>query len=130
MNNKKLCIVKSSGTLPLPGNIDGPILNPCEISIQNIITMINLGMKVYEINPLDRTKSILLTRENVNKINFINEEKNNTDNKPKFNKQVSKRSKSSRKKKAEKNKEQSIKPEKADTNTTANNFDINTPDFY
>lgn len=130
MINKKLCIVKSSGVLPLPGNIDGPILNPCELPIQNIITMINLGMKVYEINPKDRNQSILLTRDNVNKNNFIDIQENKNDNKKIIKeKQINKRSKSSRKKKLEKLKE-NVTNNKTDNNNTNTDFDINTPDIY
>jgi hypothetical protein len=67
---EKLCIVKSSGILPIKSQIAGPILIPTIFSIEDIIVLVNCKNDVYEVNPNVYSQTIKLTKTNMTQTNF------------------------------------------------------------
>ena len=70
MIKSKLVTVESHGKLPQLGGIHGPIITPNYISINIIISLINAGKTVYEVNPANHHDRIRLTRLNATHQNF------------------------------------------------------------
>lgn len=66
----KLCIIPESGVLPIRDGIHGPIHNPSEFTLKEIVTLITNGIKIYEVNPYNKKKQVLLTFQNANAENF------------------------------------------------------------
>lgn len=73
----KLCIVVSGGTLPILGGISGPILSPSKITISDIVTLLNAGKEVYEVNPWNRSQKVKLTTMNALDENFTRKSSTN-----------------------------------------------------
>ena len=65
----KLVIVKSGGSLPIRGGINGPITSPTFLNVKEIVTLLNKFKEVYEVNPYTG-EQIRLTRINCTKENF------------------------------------------------------------
>lgn len=65
----KLVIVKSGGSLPIRGGINGPITSPTFLNVKEIVTLLNKFKEVYEVNPYTG-EQIRLTRINCIKENF------------------------------------------------------------
>lgn len=72
MAKTKLVTVESSGIIPILGGLMGPISSPCRIEVDILISLINSGKIVYEVNPKNIKEKIRLTRMNVLNDNFIN----------------------------------------------------------
>lgn len=67
---EKLCVIDYYGPIYELGNISGPILSAHKYPISKLITMINRGITIYEVNPNDRNERIRLTRMNLKTVNF------------------------------------------------------------
>lgn len=65
----KLVIIKSGGSLPIRGGINGPILTPISLDLKDIVTLLNKFKDVYEVNPYTG-EQIKLTRTNCTTENF------------------------------------------------------------
>lgn len=65
----KLVIVKSDGSLPIRGGINGPITSPTSLNVKEIVALLNKFKEVYEVNPYTG-EQIRLTRINCTKENF------------------------------------------------------------
>ena len=65
----KLVIVKSGGSLPIRGGINGPITSPTFLNVKEIVTLLNKFKEVYEVNP-HTGEQIRLTRANCTIENF------------------------------------------------------------
>lgn len=65
----KLVIVKSDGSLPIRGGINGPITSPTSLNVKEIVALLNNFKEVYEVNPYTG-EQIRLTRINCTKENF------------------------------------------------------------
>lgn len=68
---KKLCLIKTNKIVPELNDMSGPFYNPVELDSKQIISMMNRGVKVYEVNPENKSEKILLNRFLVNKVNFV-----------------------------------------------------------
>ena len=66
----KLVIVKNSGPINELGGVNGPILKPVRVSTSIIISMINSGKRVFEVNPRNTSQMIQLNRLNVYRVHF------------------------------------------------------------
>lgn len=64
MARTKFVTIESPGKIGVLGGILGPIKTPFYLDIATIITLINAGKKVYEVNPTDVKDKTLLTRHN------------------------------------------------------------------
>ena len=51
-------------------DIEGPLRQPTEISIDDVITMLRKGYEIYQHNPCDLTEKKKVTLENVTSIKF------------------------------------------------------------
>lgn len=80
---EKLCVIQYNGVIKELGGISGPILSPHKYPINKVISMVNSGIPVYEVNPYDRNDRIRLTRSTVKSVNFplIRKKINNESNK-------------------------------------------------
>lgn len=67
---EKLCIIDHYGTIRELGGITGPVLSPHKYAVSKILSMVNSGITVYEVNPADRNDKIRLTRSTVKTVNF------------------------------------------------------------
>ena len=67
---KKLVIVKSNAIIPYMGGVQGPILNPFYIDLQSLIILVNKRYEIYEVNPKNKSETVLLNIGNVTKVNF------------------------------------------------------------
>lgn len=70
MARTKFVTIESYGPIPALGGILGPITSPSYIDINVIISLINSGKVIYEVNPKNIKEKIRLTRDNVLKYNF------------------------------------------------------------
>ena len=70
MNRTKLVTIESYGRLAPLGGINGPISTPCNIDLKVIISLVNAGKVVYEVNPLNKSEKVRLTLSNVSSTNF------------------------------------------------------------
>ena len=68
--NKKFVTVESPGKIAILGGLVGPITTPSYIDIDIIISLINAGKAVYEVNPANVKQKVRLSRINVLKSNF------------------------------------------------------------
>lgn len=70
MAKTKLCIITTCAELPIMGGIHGPLHTPSPLTYREIITLINNGIDVYEVNPKNRSQKVKLTSFNAVKENF------------------------------------------------------------
>lgn len=70
MAKSKLCIITTCAELPIMGGIHGPLHTPSPLTPREIITLINNGIEVYEVNPLNKSEKVRLTATNAVKENF------------------------------------------------------------
>lgn len=70
MAKTKLCIITTCAELPIMGGIHGPLHTPSPLTYREIITLINNGIDVYEVNPKNRSQKVKLTAFNAVKENF------------------------------------------------------------
>lgn len=56
----KLVIVKSDGSLPIRGGINGPITSPTSLNVKEIVALLNKFKEVYEVNPYTENRLGLL----------------------------------------------------------------------
>lgn len=68
--NKKYVTIESPGKIGVLGGLVGPITTPSYLDIDIIISLINSGKAVYEVNPANVKEKIRLSRINVLKSNF------------------------------------------------------------
>lgn len=66
----KLCLIKTTKTVPELYGLSGPFYDPVELSTEQIISMLNRGVLVYEVNPANRSEKIQLNRFLANRVNF------------------------------------------------------------
>ena len=66
----KLVTIASKGSISELGGISGPVINPCRLSVETIIKLINGHKKVYEVNPANKSERLLLNLKNVKMQNF------------------------------------------------------------
>lgn len=71
----KLCLIKTNKTVPELYGLSGPFFDPVELSLDQITSMLNRGIVVYEVNPYDPTEKIRLNRFLANQVNFKKLEK-------------------------------------------------------
>lgn len=69
--NMKLITIESQCELPELGGVMGPIKAPVEMTIPKIISLINRGLVVYDVNPKNKKEKVRLTTTNVRTDNFI-----------------------------------------------------------
>ena len=67
---KKLCRVATNGPIPELGGIAGPVKGPTLIPLRTVVSMVQNGRVVYEINPKNYKEEVRLTIRNVNQNNF------------------------------------------------------------
>ena len=77
MARTKLVTVESAGKLAALNGLLGPITTPTVLDVNIIISLINSGKVVYEVNPRNVKEKIRLDRVNVLKANFNSQIKNN-----------------------------------------------------
>lgn len=70
MARTKYVTIESPGKISVLGGLLGPITTPSYIDINIIISLINSGKVVYEVNPSNVKEKIRLTRKNVLNYNF------------------------------------------------------------
>lgn len=68
--NCKYVIILSHGELPELGGILGPIRRPTEVQIPKLVSMLNRGKEIYDVNPKNTKEMVRLTMANVKKDNF------------------------------------------------------------
>lgn len=66
----KKVVIMATGFIPELGGISGPILNPQNLQIGVVQSLVNARRKVYECNPDNTDERILLTTKNVLLDNF------------------------------------------------------------
>lgn len=66
----RLFVVLSDGKIPELGNIRGPITRPCKMELSKVIHMVNRGLDVREVNPVNSNDQVRLTFKNVSVANF------------------------------------------------------------
>lgn len=66
----KLVTIASKGSINELGGISGPVINPCRLSVETIVKLINGHKKVYEVNPANKSERLLLNLKNVKMQNF------------------------------------------------------------
>ena len=66
----KLVTIASKGSISELGGISGPVINPCRLSVETIVKLINGHKKVYEVNPANKSERLLLNLKNVKMQNF------------------------------------------------------------
>ena len=71
MAKEKLCVVLADGRIPELGGIIGPVAVPTKIAYSSIVSMLNRGLPVYEVNPKNVIERVRLTFRNVNAVNFM-----------------------------------------------------------
>lgn len=71
MAKEKLCVVLADGRIPELGGIIGPVAVPTKIAYSSIVSMLNRGLPVYEVNPKNVNERVRLTFRNVNAVNFM-----------------------------------------------------------
>lgn len=72
MPKTKMCIITTCAELPIMGGIHGPLHTPSPLTYREIITLINNGIDVYEVNPRNKSEKVKLTSTNAIKENFSN----------------------------------------------------------
>lgn len=68
---EKLCVVPTDGRIAELGGIIGPVSRPTKISYSAIVSMLNRGVPVYEVNPKNVNERVRLNFRNVNSVNFF-----------------------------------------------------------
>lgn len=63
-------IIATTGEIPLLGNISGPITTPIELSIADVVKLLNAGVSLYQTNPLDKNDKVKVTFDNYTTITF------------------------------------------------------------
>jgi hypothetical protein len=76
----KYVTIESPGKIPVLGGLLGPITTPCYLEIDIIISLINSGKAVYEVNPRNIKEKTRLTRQTVLNYNYNIPIKNNHNN--------------------------------------------------
>lgn len=66
----KLCLIKTNKIVPELYNMSGPFFEPVTLTTEQITSMLNRGVLVYEVNPYNRNEKIRLTRFLANQVNF------------------------------------------------------------
>lgn len=66
----KLCLIKTNKIVPELYNMSGPFFNPVELTVEQITSMINRGVPVYEVNPYNKKETLRLNRFLANQVNF------------------------------------------------------------
>lgn len=66
----KLCLIKTNKIVPELYNMSGPFYDPITLTTEQITSMLNRGVPVYEVNPYNRKEKVRLTRFMVNQVNF------------------------------------------------------------
>ena len=54
------------------GGIYGPLSEPTAIPYNDVLQMVRLGYKIYQVNPKDPTEKVKVTIKNINTIRFSN----------------------------------------------------------
>ena len=75
---KKLCVILSEGIIPELGNLRGPVVKPTKIDTSIIISLVNNGFLVEEVNPRNYNERVRLTFANINSNNFLPKKKKET----------------------------------------------------
>ena len=75
MVKTKFVTIESYGQIDALGGIRGPITSPSHIDTNIVISLINSGKVVYEVNPSNYKEKVRLNRLNVLKNNFSNSTK-------------------------------------------------------
>ena len=73
MDDTKLVVIKTTGTIPELGGISGPVTTPSEFPIKKILQMVNGHRLVYEVNPKNYKEQVKLTISNIRQVNFKKE---------------------------------------------------------
>ena len=71
MTRKKFVTIETPGKISELGGIIGPIKTPSYMDLDVIISLINSGKVVYEVNPTNVKDRVRLTRSNVLKHHYI-----------------------------------------------------------
>ena len=74
LEEQKLIVIESSGSITELGGISGPVINPCLVPISTILAMLNHHRRVYEVNPKNHNEKVRLTLKNLRTQNFKVEE--------------------------------------------------------
>ena len=74
LEEQKLIVIESSGSITELGGISGPVINPCLVPISTILSMLNHHRRVYEVNPKNHNEKVRLTLKNLRTQNFKVEE--------------------------------------------------------
>lgn len=69
--DSKLCVILSDGPIPELGNARGPISRPTRIPRSAVISIMNRGLNIQEVNPRNINERVRLTFSNVNSNNFL-----------------------------------------------------------
>jgi len=72
MAETKLYVIDTVKQIPCLENICGPITEPVKLGREDVIDLVKRGYTVYQVNPNDKTEKVLVTRSNINKIQFKN----------------------------------------------------------
>lgn len=71
----RLFVILTDGKIPELGNIRGPVQKPTELKVSDVISMMNRGVTVDEVNPANYAERVRMTFSNVNSKNFLSVKK-------------------------------------------------------
>lgn len=66
----RLFVIPCDGRIPEMGGIRGPITSPIEIPIDKVISMMNRGVIVEEVNPYKKSERVRMTFSNIHTTSF------------------------------------------------------------
>ena len=69
--DSKLCVILTDGAIPELGNARGPITRPTRIPRNAVISIMNRGLNIQEVNPRNFNERVKLTFSNINSNNFL-----------------------------------------------------------
>lgn len=67
----RLFVIPCDGRIPEMGGIRGPITSPIEIPIDKVISMMNRGVIVEEVNPYKKSERVRMTFSNIHTNTFV-----------------------------------------------------------
>lgn len=73
MKDIRICSVETNGPIKELGNINGPI-RKCRLELPKVLSMINNGHVIYELNPENLSERVRLTLTNANPSPFAKKE--------------------------------------------------------
>lgn len=70
LEQNKVYTIDTCKEIPCLGGIVGPVTTPVRIKFSDVLWLIKNGYTVYQCNPYDSSEKILVTKSNINNIEF------------------------------------------------------------